>query len=164
MKVSDIYMSTHEVIYISPIGPVKITGSNDGIISIDFVEEGNTSKNIPPCLVECFNQLDQYFKGQRKEFSLDLIITGTDFQKQAYEKLIQVPYGKTVSYKDIAMAMGNEKAVRAVGGANNKNKHSIVIPCHRIIGSNGSLVGYASGIWRKEWLLEHEGKFKTTDI
>lgn len=149
-------MIIHEAIYISPIGPVRITGSDDGIASVDFVEEGEASKSIPQCLVECVNQLDQYFKGQRKEFSLNLIITGTDFQKQAYEKLTQVPYGKTVSYKDIAVAMGNEKAVRAVGGANNKNKHSIIIPCHRIIGSNGSLVGYASGIWRKEWLLEHE--------
>ena len=149
-------MSIYEAIYASPIGAIRIIGSNDGIVSIDFVEEGTASKNIPQCLVECFNQLDQYFKGQRKEFSLNLIITGTDFQKRVYEELIKVPYGETASYKDIAVAVGSEKAVRAVGGANNKNKHSIVVPCHRIIGSNGSLVGYGGGLWRKEWLLEHE--------
>jgi len=149
-------MSIHEAIYISPIGPMRITGSDDGIASIDFVEEGKASKNIPQCFVECFNQLDQYFKGQLKEFSLNLIITGTDFQKQVYKELIKVSYGKTASYKDIAIAINNEKAVRAVGGANNKNKHSIVVPCHRIIGSNGKLVGYGGGLWRKEWLLEHE--------
>ena len=149
-------MLIHEVIYVSPIGPMRITGSEDGIASIDFVEEGEASKDIPQCLAECCNQLDQYFKGQLKEFSLNLIITGTSFQKQVYEQLIQVTYGKTASYKDIAVAINNEKAARAVGGANNKNKHSIVVPCHRIIGSNGKLVGYGGGLWRKEWLLEHE--------
>ena len=152
-------MSIHTAIYISPIGAVKITGSDEGIATIDFVEEGETSKDIPECLVECCNQLDQYFKGQRKDFSLNLIITGTTFQKKVYEKLVEVAYGKTASYKDIAIAVCSEKAVRAVGGANNKNKHSIVIPCHRIIGSNGKLVGYGGGLWRKEWLLEHERKF-----
>jgi len=149
-------MSIYEAIYISPVGPIRITGNDAGILSIDIVEEGEASKDIPQCFVECFKQLDQYFKGQRKEFSLNLIITGTAFQKKVYEQLALIPYGKTVSYKDIAIAVGNEKAVRAVGGANNKNNHSIVIPCHRVIGSNGSLVGYASGVQRKEWLLEHE--------
>lgn len=152
-------MDIKEVVYSSPIGPIRITSSIDGIASIDFVEAGEDSKDIPQCLVECYNQLDQYFKGQRKDFSLNLIIAGTSFQRQVYEKLIQVPYGKTASYKDIAAAVGNERAVRAVGGANNRNKHAIVIPCHRIIGSNGSLIGYGSGLWRKEWLLEHEQAF-----
>jgi len=152
-------MLIHKAIYISPIGSVKITGCDEGIISVDFVEEGKASKEIPQCLAECYNQLDQYFNGKRKDFSLNLIITGTNFQKQVYEKLIEVAYGKTASYKDIAIAVGNGKAVRAVGGANNKNKHSIIIPCHRIIGSNGKLVGYGGGLWRKEWLLAHEQKY-----
>ena len=152
-------MDIKEVVYSSPIGLIQIKGSFEGIASMDFSEEGEASKEIPDCLMDCHAQLDQYFKGQRKDFSLKLIITGTSFQGQVYEKLIQVPYGKTASYKDIAAAVGNERAVRAVGGANNRNKHAIVIPCHRIIGSNGSLVGYGGGLWRKKWLLDHEQLF-----
>ncbi|WP_028306359.1 methylated-DNA--[protein]-cysteine S-methyltransferase [Desulfitibacter alkalitolerans] len=152
-------MDIKEVVYSSPIGLIRIKGSFEGITSMDFSEEGEASKEIPDCLMDCHAQLEEYFRGQRKDFSLNLIITGTSFQRQVYEKLIQVPYGKTASYKDIAAAVGNERAVRAVGGANNKNKHAIVIPCHRIIGSNGSLIGYGSGLWRKKWLLEHEQAF-----
>ncbi|KUO51081.1 MAG: cysteine methyltransferase [Desulfitibacter sp. BRH_c19] len=147
-----------EVIYNSPIGLIKITGTEQGIISLDFTEEGEAPKEIPDYLVDCYNQLDEYFKGQRKDFFLTLVINATSFQTQVYEKLREIPYGRTASYKDIAIAINNEKAVRAVGGANNKNKHAIVVPCHRIIGHNGGLVGYGSGLWRKEWLLEHEQK------
>ncbi len=150
--------------YKSPIGVIEIRGTSQGITSIDFNEEGETSKKIPDCLVDCYNQLNEYFNGQRKDFFLKLIINATDFQMQVYEKLREIPYGRTASYKDIAIAINNEKAVRAVGGANNKNKHAIVVPCHRIIGHNGSLVGYGSGLWRKEWLLEHEQKHTVTPL
>ena len=153
-----------KAIYKSPIGLIEIRGTSQGITSIDFNEEGETSKKIPDCLVDCYNQLNEYFKGQRREFFLTLIINATNFQTQVYEKLREIPYGRTASYKDIAIAINNEKAVRAVGGANNKNKHAIVVPCHRIIGHNGGLVGYGSGLWRKEWLLEHEQKHKVIPL
>ena len=98
----------------------------------------------------------EYFNGERREFNLPIFIEGTDFQKKVWNALVNIPYGKTCSYKDIAIAIGNEKAVRAVGHANNKNKLPIVIPCHRVIGINGKLVGYAGGIDRKDKLLELE--------
>lgn len=115
---------------------------------------------MPPILSECVRQLDEYFKGKRKEFTLDLLPRGTGFQRRAWEQLRQIPYGETISYSRQAERMGDKKACRAVGGANGKNPISIVIPCHRVIGKNGSLTGFGSGVWRKEWLLAHEKKFK----
>ena len=105
---------------------------------------------------KCIVQLEEYFDGKRKEFDLKLILNGTEFQKSVWHKLMEIPYGKTVSYKDVAIAIGKPNACRAVGGANNKNKIWIVIPCHRVIGSNGDLVGYGGQIWRKESLLKLE--------
>ena len=110
----------------------------------------------PLVLAECYNQLDEYFKGKRHEFTFPYQLEGTSFQKMVWNALNEIPYSKTWSYKEIALSIGNEKAVRAVGSANGKNKLSIVIPCHRVIGSNGTLTGYAGGLWRKEWLLHHE--------
>lgn len=149
--------------YESPIGRIKISGSREGIKSLDF-EDADCSKdckpdklqNIPECLKEAEKQLDEYFRGERKKFLLKLQIEGTEFQKKVWNELQNIPYGATKSYKDIACAINNPKAVRAVGGANNKNRIAIIIPCHRVIGSNGSLTGYAGGLWRKEWLLNHE--------
>ncbi|MBS4196361.1 methylated-DNA--[protein]-cysteine S-methyltransferase [Lederbergia citri] len=149
--------------YESPIGIIEIVGTHEAINSILFSEE---SKNVnflqaetPPVLVECYNQLDEYFKGDRFDFTFPYQFEGTDFQKIVWEALKEIPYSETGSYKDIAVSIGNEKAIRAVGSANGKNKLSIVIPCHRIIGSNGKLTGYAGGLWRKEWLLRHEKSF-----
>jgi methylated-DNA-[protein]-cysteine S-methyltransferase len=110
-------------------------------------------------LAECFSQLDEYFKGERREFTFPYILEGTIFQKNVWNALTGILYVNTGSYKDIAVSIGNEKAIRAVGSANGRNKLSIVIPCHRIIGSNGKLTGYAGGLWRKEWLLQHERNF-----
>ena len=101
-------------------------------------------------------QLDEYFHGQRKEFDLPLVVPGTEFQQKVWEALIQIPYGITRSYKQQANVVGDIKAVRAVARANGENRISIVIPCHRIIGSDGSIVGYGGGIHRKQWLLKHE--------
>lgn len=150
----------YRVYYKSEVGLIQITSSEDAITGIDFVENEAEATEIPPVLQEAYNQLDEYFQGERKDFDLELHIEGTDFQKKVWKALTDIPYGKVVSYKDIAIAIGNEKAVRAVGNSNNKNKIAIVIPCHRVIGSNGKLVGYAGGLHFKEWLLEHEGKFK----
>jgi AraC family transcriptional regulator of adaptative response/methylated-DNA-[protein]-cysteine methyltransferase len=102
------------------------------------------------------NQLSDYFEGNRKEFDIPLIMTGTDFQRSVWERLLKIPYGETRSYQELANELGNAKSVRAVGTANGFNKMSIVIPCHRVIGSNGHLVGYGGGLKRKRWLLDHE--------
>ncbi|MEK4027495.1 methylated-DNA--[protein]-cysteine S-methyltransferase [Pseudobacillus sp. FSL P4-0506] len=146
--------------YESPIGVIEILGTDEVILSILFSEEDKKvnvlQPDTPPVLAECYNQLDEYFKGDRYEFTFPYQFEGTDFQKKVWEALKEIPYAETGSYKDIAVSIGNQKAIRAVGSANGKNKLSIVIPCHRIIGSNGTLTGYAGGLWRKEWLLQHE--------
>lgn len=146
--------------YASPLGIIEIKGNEEGIFSVLFVErqqvEFYQQADTFAILINCFTQLDEYFKGERLEFSVPFIIEGTAFQQSVWQALTTVPYGKTASYKEIAILVGNEKAVRAVGTTNSKNLISIIVPCHRIIGANGKLTGYAGGLWRKEWLLEHE--------
>ncbi|KAB2336139.1 methylated-DNA--[protein]-cysteine S-methyltransferase [Cytobacillus depressus] len=153
----------HKLDYESPIGVIEIIGTYEAVISILFSEENKKMNFLqpetPPVLAKCYNQLDEYFKGNRHEFTFPYQFEGTDFQKTVWDALIKIPYAETGSYKDIAVSIGNEKAIRAVGSANGKNKLSIVIPCHRVIGSNGKLTGYAGGLWRKEWLLQHERSF-----
>ncbi|CAI9396050.1 MULTISPECIES: methylated-DNA--[protein]-cysteine S-methyltransferase [Bacillaceae] len=152
--------------YHSPIGVIEISGTEKAVSSILFSEkelaENLINASTPNVLVTCSKQIDDYFKGKRRDFSFPMEIGGTPFQKQVWDALTTIPYAGTGSYKDIANNIGNEKAVRAVGSANGKNKLCIVIPCHRIIGANGTLTGYAGGLWRKEWLLSHEQKFKRT--
>lgn len=148
----------------SPIGLIKFMGNEKGILTLDFIDKANESADseqelLPSCMNECRQQLSEYFEGKRKMFDLQLVINGTAFQQKVWNRLIDIPYGKTLSYKDIAEQSGNIKAVRAVGNANNKNKIAVVIPCHRVIGSNKSLTGYAGGLWRKEWLINHERSF-----
>lgn len=150
--------------YESPIGIIEIVGTEEAITSILFSEE-DKKKNLlqaetPQVLKQCYKELDEYFKGYRKDFTFPYQFEGTDFQKTVWNALTKIPYGETGAYKDIALSIENEKAVRAVGSANGKNQLSIVIPCHRIIGSTGKLTGYAGGLWRKEWLLKHERDFK----
>ena len=143
--------------YKTPIGTAKIEGNNDGITSITVLYEAiPTSKTSPACLQDCLQQLKEYFTGNRKNFNLKLNPQGTDFQKKVWEALQNIPFGKTRTYLEQSKVLGNVKAIRAVAGANGKNPIWIVIPCHRIIGSDGSLTGYAGGLWRKKWLLEHE--------
>jgi methylated-DNA-[protein]-cysteine S-methyltransferase len=153
-----------QVDYQTPIGVLEIIGTEEAISSIMFADQEvvtrQLTKDTPNVLKNCYHEMDEYFNGLRQEFSFPYINVGTEFQKTVWNALTTIPYAETGSYKDIAVAIGNEKAIRAVGSANGKNKLSIVIPCHRIIGSNGKLTGYAGGLWRKEWLLEHEQKFK----
>lgn len=150
----------NKIYYQSPIGLVEITGTDKAIRSILFCEEetkiNSLQDDTPTVLKDCYHQLDEYFKGKRKDFTIPYEYEGTDFQKSVWNALTKIFYGNTCSYKDIALSIGNEKAVRAVGTANGRNKLSIIIPCHRIIGANGTLTGYAGGLWRKEWLLNHE--------
>ncbi len=142
----------------SPLGKIEIKGNASGIESVLFLdsEEIPVSKNIPIELKEVVTQLHEYFKGERKEFTLNLSSKGTEFQLKVWRELAEIPYGKTVSYQCIANRLGNPKMVRAAASANGKNPISIIIPCHRVIGSDGSLTGYAGGLHRKEWLLDLE--------
>lgn len=150
-------MEVFKAYYLSPIGPIEISGYRKGILSVGFVKRRlPNDRNLPECITEGIRQLDEYFKGIRKSFSLKLLLQGTPFQKIVWQGLKRIPYAKTVSYGDVARAIGHPRAYRAVGGANNKNPIPIIIPCHRVIGSDGKLVGYGSGLWRKAWLLKHE--------
>jgi methylated-DNA-[protein]-cysteine S-methyltransferase len=140
----------------SPVGIIEISGSEEGIRSVLFLNEGRETTQIPSCLQECVNQLHDYFAGTRKVFSVKLDPHGTDFQLRVWEKLQLIPFGETISYLDLARLTGSEYNTRAVGNANGKNKINIIVPCHRVIGSNGKLTGYGGGLWRKEILLKHE--------
>jgi len=146
----------------TPIGIIKILAKNDSLLGIDFVQE----KSIPEkrnAVIECtIAQLKEYFKGLRQDFDLPLALSGTTFQKKVWRELMKIPYGETLSYGEIARRIDNPRACRAVGNANNRNKIAILIPCHRVIGANGALVGYGGELWRKKWLLEHERRFKNT--
>jgi len=143
--------------YKTPIGTAKIVGNENGISAVTVIDEAlETSKEIPKMLQDCVKQLDEYFNGTRKQFDLKLNPQGTDFQKKVWDELLNVPFGKTKTYLEQSKLLGYVKAVRAVASANGKNPIWIIIPCHRITGSDGSLTGYAGGVWRKKWLLEHE--------
>lgn len=151
-------VSEQEIAYYrSPIGLIEIVGSDQGVSSLVFVTQGEPSEIVPENLRECVSQLDEYFDCARREFTFKLDLRGTEFQKRVWHELLKIPYGKTISYRDIAMALGDRNALRAVGHANGQNPISIIVPCHRVIGSNGSLTGYGGGLWRKEWLLNFEG-------
>ena len=147
-------------LYDSPLGLLLITATAEAVSSIEFVTEAPASLNLglvlPACLKQCLLELQEYFTGARLTFSFPVQAAGTAFQQQVWELLAAIPFGQTVSYHWLAVQLNNPGAIRAVGSANNKNKLAIVLPCHRVIGSNGQLVGYAGGLWRKQWLLHHE--------
>ncbi len=143
--------------YKTAIGLLEIKGTESAVTELKFVEVRRAEYECSPYLDLALRQIAEYFRGERQVFDLNLSLDGTPFQQSVWEKLLTVEYGSTASYKDIAGAIGNPAAVRAVGMANNRNPVSIIVPCHRIIGSNGKLVGYGGGLWRKEWLLGHEG-------
>ena len=144
--------------YESPIGKIKIEAEGESIIGVSFsMESSEWDEN--EAVIQCKNQLQEYFEGKRKEFDLNIKFTkGTEFQISVWKALSNISYGEKVTYKSIAEKINNPKAVRAVGGANNKNPIAIIIPCHRVVGSNGKMVGYAGGIDKKEYLLKLEEK------
>lgn len=141
----------------SPVGLLKITGSaSEGVTAIEFFDQlpPHASRDrVPPCLDKCFLQLEEYFTKKRTFFTVKTTFRGTDFQQQVWRELLEIPYGQTVSYLKIAMKLGDRKAVRAIGGACNQNPIPIIAPCHRVIGINGSLIGYSSGLDIKQDLL-----------
>jgi len=155
--------------YQSPVGILKIKAHQGCINEILFMDESTTEmdnideKIIEPAdltaLTKCRQQLDEYFLGKRKTFDFPIKQEGTLFQEKVWNELINIPYGKTISYRQLSEMIGNAKSIRAVGTANGRNNLPIVVPCHRVIGSDGSLTGYGGGLWRKNWLLEHENKF-----
>lgn len=152
-------MKLYTTHYSSPLGKLKLQCSDDFLQAVVFAADEDTEQAVEHRLLQtCIKQLDEYFAGQRKEFDLPLQQTGTTFQQKVWDLLYQIPYGKTISYNQLSKQYGDSKAIRAVASANGKNNLAIIVPCHRVIGSNNSLTGYAGGLWRKKFLLEHETK------
>ncbi len=152
----NIYKTTVE----TPIGYLELSTDNDSLLSVSFVEFNRQSSVFQPDILrESARQINEYFEGKRKEFSLNLQPAGTDFQMKVWGEVKKVPFGATASYLDIAKQTGSKNNTRAVGLANGKNPIPIIIPCHRIIGTNGKLTGYAGGLERKKWLLQHEMQY-----
>jgi methylated-DNA-[protein]-cysteine S-methyltransferase len=146
-----------ETVFInSPLGIIKIVGDENGISEISVLSEGDITTKIPKQLKEAVSQLKDYFSGKRNDFDFKINPKGTEFQQKVWQELLKIPFGKTISYLDLSKKLGDVKAIRAVASANGKNPLWIVIPCHRVIGTDGSLTGYAGGLWRKKWLIEHE--------
>lgn len=148
----------------TPIGYAEFIGDENGLASITVFDGEKPTAIIPQVLEDAVYQFFEYLEGKRKSFDLKLNPKGTDFQKRVWEALLKIPYGKTVSYLQLSKTLGDVKAIRAVAAANGKNPLWIVVPCHRVIGSNGDLTGYAGGLHRKKWLLEHESPVKQQSL
>lgn len=140
----------------TPLGIAQITGDENGVKAISVLDDGIVSEQIPFVLQEVVSQLNEYFDKKRTSFDFKLNPNGTEFQQKVWKSLLEIPFGKTRTYLEQSKILGDVKAIRAVASANGKNPLWIVVPCHRVIGSDGSLTGYAGGLWRKKWLLEHE--------
>lgn len=153
-----------EAYYKSPVGNLRIISNDTDIIKIEFTDDFFKMKMIPVQIQNCITQLDEYFRGERKEFKIGINPAGTEFQSKIWNLLLKIPYGKTISYLELSKQFGDEKAIRAIASANGKNPIPIIIPCHRVIGNDGSLTGYAGGLLKKQWLLEHEGAIKQKSL
>ena len=146
----------------TPLGIAAIKGDEEGIAEVALLnsDAAEPSTHIPAPLADAAGQLQAYFAGTRQTFQLRLQLKGTDFQRSVWQELLNIPYGKTISYLELSRRLGDVKAIRAAAAANGQNPLWIVVPCHRVIGSDGSLTGYAGGLWRKKWLLEHESPYR----
>ena len=154
-----------EVAYIqTPIGTAELKGDENGLASITVLDNKKPNGTLPDVLVDAAKQFQEYFNGDRTVFNLELNPSGTDFQKKVWNALLKIPFGKTISYLELSKQLGDVKAIRAVASANGKNPLWSVVPCHRVIGTNGDLTGYAGGLHRKKWLLEHESPAKQTTL
>lgn len=162
-------MDIETAFYKSPIGIIEIQAETDAITAILFVNSWKGKKmeektidfrtSINPVIDSCIKELEEYFSGERRNFTFPINQSGTYFQEKVWDELMNIPYGRTISYLELSKRLGDPKVIRAAGTANGNNHISIVVPCHRVIGSNGDLVGYGGDPWRKQWLLEHEGKY-----
>lgn len=150
------FVSPYRLFYNSPLGWLRIEANESGITCVWFVDTFGPDQP-DPLTREAQKQLQAYFDKKLQQFDLPLSLNGTDFQQQVWLELTRIPFGRTRSYMDVSRTLGDEKAIRAVGRANGENPVGIIVPCHRVIGSDGSLTGYAGGLWRKKWLLQHEG-------
>jgi methylated-DNA-[protein]-cysteine S-methyltransferase len=146
--------------YESPIGLLKIGATEHYVAELSFVDNQDQiihgEPGISEVIHQCTEELIEFFAGRRKVFTIPVHQEGTEFQKKVWSELLEIPFGKTISYLDLAKRLGDAKAIRAVANTNGKNKITIIVPCHRVIGSDKSLVGYSGGLWRKKWLLQHE--------
>ena len=145
--------------YNSPVGDILIESKDEKIACVSFVDTRKHEQYLTPAIEQCLTELDEYFFHGRKFFSVEILLTGTTFQNRVWTELLNIPYGRTISYMELAVQIGDINSIRAVGVANNQNPIAIIVPCHRVIGKNGELVGYEGGLKRKEWLLMHEGAF-----
>lgn len=145
--------------YDSPVGILELRSTDKGLSGLYFVEEKKDTEKLNTILENTIQQLDEYFNEGRTAFDLPIDVEGTDFQQRVWAELLKIPFGITKTYLDIAKSLGDRNTLRAVGLANGKNKISIIIPCHRVIGANGELTGFGGGIWRKKRLLDHESKY-----
>ena len=161
-------MNIEIVYYKSPLGVLEIRSNGNAISDVLFINSWKGAKIIEadlsfvkpksPIIKNCIKQLDEYFAGTRTVFNIHTAQVGTAFQQTVWAELCNIPYGRTISYLELSKRIGNAKAIRAVGTANGNNSVCIIVPCHRVIGINGELVGYGGDLWRKKWLLGHEGK------
>ncbi len=145
--------------YNSPAGDLLITSTGDKITGVQFFSGEQNDANVTPIIEQCIAELEEYFLRGRKFFTVELQLSGSDFQNKVWNELLTIPYGKTISYLELAIRVGDINSVRAVGLANGQNPIAILVPCHRVIGKNGDLVGYGGGLDKKLWLLHHEGAF-----
>lgn len=157
-------MTVKVAYYRSPIGWLEIRATEKGICSIDWVEEKGEENQRSPLLHKCKEQLREYFERSRHSFKIKLDIEGSEFQKRVWRELKKVHYGTTITYQELANRVGEGKGERAVGYANSRNPVNIIIPCHRVVGKNGKLVGYRGGLKRKKWLLDFEEAFEQQDL
>jgi len=148
----------------TPIGYAEFIGNENGLASVTVFDEEKPIDLIPEVLEDAVYQFTEYFEGKREAFDLKINPQGTDFQKRVWNALLEIPYSKTVSYLELSKTLGDVKAIRAVAAANGKNPLWIIVPCHRVIGSNGDLTGYAGGLHRKKWLLDHENPVKQQSL
>lgn len=157
--------ATYKTYLTTPIGYLEIVGTDDGIHQVTFKDSmEDPSEIVPEALQDAVIQLKEYFNGDRKTFDLKLLPDGTPFQKEVWKELQTIPFGKQLSYQQLANKLGDPKVIRAAAGANARNPIGVIIPCHRVVGSDGSMVGYAGGIHRKKWLLSHESPVRQGEL
>ena len=150
--------------YSSPVGELEIRSQGDAVTTVWYLKDAKQPEQRTPVIDQCIQELDEYFFKGRKFFDVKLELIGSTFQQKVWTQLMEIPYGRTTYYADIAIKVGDVNSVRAVGLANGQNPIAIIVPCHRVIGKDGSMIGYGGGLERKEWLLRHEGALNQLEI
>lgn len=155
----------YKYVYPSPIGGIRLTADDDHLLGAWFTDEKESvARPDSPVINQCISELEAYFRGKLKQFTVSIRLTGSAFQNKVWSELLKIPYGTTISYSELAIRLGDIKCIRAAGTANGKNKIPIIVPCHRVIGKDGSLVGFGGGLDKKEWLLRHEGVIRSEQM